>query len=227
MLKREIAPRQGGSPAYVIAGRQVAMLSIKAIDENPISEAIVEVAESLYRQIGFQKTTVSDIASELQMSPANIYRYFESKAAINEAVCCDLLGKIEVEAEKIAASQEAAPESIRNLFGSVQTMNRKQYKSDRKLYDLVAASITKKWPVAIQHNKHMAEILERIIAKGMKSGDFPRGNAALVARLVNAACTQFHDPRLVEENEQDSGPTLDQMLSFCITAIQCGKWQQT
>ncbi len=203
------------------------MLSKKANDENPISEAIVEVAERLYRQIGFQKTTVSDIASELQMSPANIYRYFELKAAINEAVCSDLLGKIEVEAEKIAASKEAAPESIRNFFGSVQTINRIQYKLDRKLYDLVEASITKKWPIAIQHDKHMVEILERIIAKGMKSGEFPWGNAALVARLVITACMQFHDPRLLEENEQQSGPTLDQMLSFCITAIHSGQWQHT
>src|SRR3984893_7347154 len=32
---------------------------------------IVEVAERLFRQLGFQKTTVADIARELHMSPAN------------------------------------------------------------------------------------------------------------------------------------------------------------
>lgn len=181
------------------------MLANNTIKGNGTSALIVEVAERLYRQIGFQKTTVSDIASELQMSPANIYRFFESKLAIDEAVCSDLLAKIEVEAEKIASSEAAAPESIRNLFGSVQTLNRKQYKSDRKLYDLVAASITKKWPIALQHTERMTTILERIITRGMETGQFPKkGDAALVARLVNTACMQFHDPRLFKEHEQES-----------------------
>ena len=47
---------------------------------------IVETAERLFRQYGYQKTTVADIAAELGMSPANVYRFFASKAAITEAV---------------------------------------------------------------------------------------------------------------------------------------------
>jgi Bacterial regulatory proteins, tetR family len=41
------------------------------------------VAERLFRQIGYQKTTVGDIAKELRMSLANVYRFFESKKAIS------------------------------------------------------------------------------------------------------------------------------------------------
>ena len=81
---------------------------------------IVEVAERLFRQIGFRKTTVADIARELHMSPANVYRFFTAKSDINEAVCMDLLRKIEAEAEKIAASHGTAAQKIRNLFGSVE-----------------------------------------------------------------------------------------------------------
>ena len=47
---------------------------------------IVETAERLFRQYGYQKTTVADIAAALGMSPANVYRFFASKAAITEAV---------------------------------------------------------------------------------------------------------------------------------------------
>ena len=55
---------------------------------------IVETAEKLYREIGFQKTTVADIARELRMSPANVYRFFGSKAEINGAVARHILGSI-------------------------------------------------------------------------------------------------------------------------------------
>ena len=40
---------------------------------------IMETAETLFRRLGYAKTTVADIASELGMSPANVYRFFPSK----------------------------------------------------------------------------------------------------------------------------------------------------
>jgi len=72
--------------------------------EKDTRRLIIEAAKRLFLQMGFDKTTVADIARELQMSPANVYRYFAAKSEINEAVCMDLLGKIEAEGEKIAAS---------------------------------------------------------------------------------------------------------------------------
>jgi AcrR family transcriptional regulator len=70
---------------------------------NDTHRQIVEVAERLFRQIGFQKTMVADIARELHMSPGNVYRFFAAKSEINKAVCLDILSRIEAEAEKIAA----------------------------------------------------------------------------------------------------------------------------
>ncbi len=54
--------------------------------ETDTRERILVVAERLFRQIGYQKTTVADIAKELRMSPANVYRFFDSKKAIHEGV---------------------------------------------------------------------------------------------------------------------------------------------
>ncbi|MGA2637810.1 helix-turn-helix domain-containing protein, partial [Methylocella sp.] len=56
---------------------------MKVVNENGERDThlrIVEVAARLFGQIGFQKTTVSDIARELHMSPANVYRFFSAKA---------------------------------------------------------------------------------------------------------------------------------------------------
>jgi AcrR family transcriptional regulator len=48
-------------------------------------ERIMVKADELFRQFGFGKTTVADIAGELGMSPANIYKFFSSKEAIIQA----------------------------------------------------------------------------------------------------------------------------------------------
>ena len=53
---------------------------------------IEDTAERLFRTMGYQKTAVADIARELGMSPANVYRFFPSKSAINEAIAERMLG---------------------------------------------------------------------------------------------------------------------------------------
>jgi len=63
---------------------------------------ILVTAERLFREIGYRKITVADIARLLKMSPANVYRFFGSKRAIQEAVARRLMGEIEQAAIAIA-----------------------------------------------------------------------------------------------------------------------------
>jgi AcrR family transcriptional regulator len=215
-LGKAHSPRQENSPADV---RQNGLRTERESKEKDTHKLIVEVAERLFRQIGFQKTTVADIARELHMSPGNVYRFFTAKSEINEAVCEDLLGKIEAEAEKIAASCDTAAQKIRNLFGSVEKAYHQLFMFDHKLHDLVEAATIENWAIMPRHFEHMAALLAQIIAAGMASDEFPTGDAALASQLVNTACIRFCQPRLVVENDQEPEPTLDQMISFCLTAL--------
>ena len=67
-----------------------------------------ETAGALFRRVGFTKTTVADIASELSMSPANVYRFFASKNAIVEAICKSCLSEVEEKAWTVARSKASA-----------------------------------------------------------------------------------------------------------------------
>src|SRR5262249_7910482 len=69
---------------------------------------IMDPAEALFRRIGYAKTAVADIASELGMSPANIYRFFPSKNAIVEAICRRCLSTVEDKAWSVARSKLTA-----------------------------------------------------------------------------------------------------------------------
>lgn len=180
---------------------------------------IVEVAERLFRQLGFQKTTVADIARELRMSPANVYRFFSAKSEINAAVCKDLLESIEEEAEKIAQSRGTAAQKLRNLVSSVESAHYKRFMYDRKLHELIEAAVTENWSIMNEHSQRIAAILEEIISAGMASGELKQGDPALAARLVNTACIRYCHPRLMVEYDQRPEPTLDQMIDFCLSAL--------
>src|SRR5215471_10192207 len=91
--------------------------------EPDTRERILVVAERLFRQLGYQKTTVADIAKELRMSPANVYRFFESKKAIHEGVARVLMGEVEDAAIVILKKPGPAALRLRELLSTVHRMN--------------------------------------------------------------------------------------------------------
>ncbi len=48
---------------------------------------IREAALTCFRRSGFHGASMSDICAEARMSPGNLYRYYEGKEAIIEAIC--------------------------------------------------------------------------------------------------------------------------------------------
>src|ERR1700748_3730216 len=86
-------------------------------------ERILVVAERLFREIGYQKTTVADIAKVLRMSPANVYRFFDSKKAIHEGVARGLMGEVEDAAQAVATSGGPAASRLRELLHLIHRMN--------------------------------------------------------------------------------------------------------
>src|SRR4029077_592861 len=119
--------------------------------ETDTRERILEVAERLFRQIGYQKTTVADIAKELRMSPANVYRFFDSKKAIHEGVARGLMGEVEVEARRIAEMHGPAAPRLRELMKTVHRMNSERYVADCKLHEMVAVAMEEDWDVCVVH----------------------------------------------------------------------------
>src|ERR1700755_1167522 len=91
---------------------------------------IVETAEALFRRLGFAKTAVADIAAELGMSPANVYRFFPSKNAIVEAICTRCLVEMENEIRVISAKPLTARERIFELFRAILIYHRDNFISE-------------------------------------------------------------------------------------------------
>src|SRR4051794_888119 len=112
---------------------------------------ILVAAERLFRQIGYQKTTVADIAKVLRMSPANVYRFFDSKKAIHEGVARRLMGEVEEVCRGIASERGSAPVRLRKLLSTVHHMNSERYVGDSKLHEMVEIAMQESWDVCKTH----------------------------------------------------------------------------
>ena len=140
--------------------------------ETDTRERILVVAERLFRQIGYQKTTVADIAKELRMSPANVYRFFDSKKSIHESVARTLMGEVEVEAQRIAQASGPASVRLREMIKTIHRMNTERYVGDSKLHEMVEIAMQEDWDVCVAHMECIASTIGLVIAQGAASGEF-------------------------------------------------------
>ena len=180
---------------------------------------ILVVAERLFREIGYQKTTVADIAKVLRMSPANVYRFFDSKKSIHEGVARQLMGEVEVVAQAIASSREPVAPRLRELLGTIHRMNSERYVGDSKLHEMVRIAMEESWDVCVAHMERITTTIAGVIAEGAASGEFHAPDVPLAAMCTCSAMMRFFHPQMIAECADKPGPTLDQMIDFVLAGL--------
>jgi AcrR family transcriptional regulator len=187
--------------------------------ETDTRERILVVAERLFRQIGYQKTTVADIAKELRMSPANVYRFFDSKKSIHESVARTLMVEVEVEAQRIAQASGPASVRLREMIKTIHRMNTERYVGDSKLHEMVEIAMQEDWDVCVNHMLLITETIGSVIAQGAASGEFEVADLQLAAMCACTAMMRFFHPQMIAQCATKPGPSIDQMIDFVIAGL--------
>jgi AcrR family transcriptional regulator len=193
--------------------------------EPDTRERILVVAERLFRQLGYQKTTVADIAKELRMSPANVYRFFDSKKAIVEGVARVLMGEVEDAGQAILNKPGPATLRLRELLSTVHRMNCERFVGDSKLHEMVEIAMEESWEVCVAHMKTVTETIGGVIAQGVTSGEFEAADVPLAAMCTCHAMVGFFHPQLIAQaqSKPKPGPSIDQMIDFVLAGLGAGK----
>ena len=187
--------------------------------EPDTRERILVVAERLFREIGYQKTTVADIAKVLRMSPANVYRFFDSKKAIHEGVARTLMGGVEDAAQSIATSRGSAALRLRELMTTIHRMNSERYVGDSKLHEMVEIAMEESWDVCVAHMELITRIIAEVIAQGVATGEFHAPDVPLAAMCSCSAMIRFFHPQMIAQCVDKPGPSIDQMIDFVLAGL--------
>jgi AcrR family transcriptional regulator len=166
---------------------------------------IMDTAEALFRRLGYAKTAVADIAGELKMSPANVYRFFPSKNAIIEAICQRCLGELEDRAWAVARSRGSAAERLERLVLEILAYHRENHLTDQRVNDMVLAAIELSWGAIRAHKEHMRMVVEAVVREGIERGEFEGVEPRETSRLMMISLVNFCHPVLVAQYLQDEG----------------------
>jgi AcrR family transcriptional regulator len=166
---------------------------------------IMDTAEALFRRLGFAKTAVADIAADLKMSPANVYRFFPSKNAIIEAICQRCLGELEERAWAVARSRGSAADRLERLVLAILAYHKENLLTDQRVNDMVLAAIELSWGAIRAHKEHLRMVFEAILREGIEGGEFEPVEPRETARLLMLSLAHFCHPVLLAQYLGDRG----------------------
>ena len=169
--------------------------------EHAVRDQIVEAAHECFAHYGYAKTTVADLARRIGFSKAYIYRFFESKQAIGEAICSARLDQLMAEARRAVDEGGSATDRFRRIFRSLTSLSVALFFDDRKIYEIAALATTEQWASARTYTARLMEIIEEIVRDGRESGEFERKTPLdETCRAIFYVMKPFIDPLHLERN---------------------------
>lgn len=184
-------------------------------------ERILDSAERLFRHYGYGKTNVADIARDLGMSPANIYRFFASKVEIHQAICGRMLGRFYQMALDISKQPISASDRIRLFVSEQNRMTVENMLDQEKVHEMVVVAIERDWHVIEKHIDRLHELVAKIVKDGIEAGEFKDQDPEVAARCIGAATVTLCHPQMVAQClAKQNRATSDELIEFVIRALK-------
>jgi AcrR family transcriptional regulator len=191
--------------------------------ERDTRQSIVDTAERFFRDIGYQKTTVADIAKSLRMSPANVYRFFDSKKSINEAVLARFKGELEESLSLIIAEPRSAGARLRDMLLTSHRINQARFADQQRMQEMVCAAMEESWDAILGHIERFDALLGRVVAEGVANGEFRAMDPVAATQCIRTAMIRFQHPLLMAQCERFPGPSAEEMIAFIMAALETPK----
>jgi TetR/AcrR family transcriptional repressor of the ameABC operon len=160
---------------------------------------IMKQADTLFRQYGYGKTTVGDIAEGLEMSTANIYKFFPSKNAIIEAGADRSLCEIKDVLRRVGASKKSAIDRLLEINLAIYRFHQEYFRHEKQIYKLVIAAREENWGCVRCFKDFLSGIVVEVLSQGVKSGEFRRLDPEETTRTLLDCFTWVTHPLLLRE----------------------------
>ena len=149
-------------------------------------DQILDAALTVLVQNGYEGSRMDDVVSESQLSKGAIYWYYKSKKAMYLDLVNFWVIRYSATINHLVENDQAAPDQLKSLFNYFID----QYESDPDPF----IALTEFWSMAQKDDDFRAklqkvysqflEVLEKIIAKGVKDGDFKKLDIRITAMSI-------------------------------------------
>ena len=149
-------------------------------------DQILDAALTVLVQNGYEGSRMDDVVSESQLSKGAIYWYYKSKKAMYLDLVNFWVIRYSATINHLVENDQSAPDQLKSLFNYFID----QYESDPDPF----IALTEFWSMAQKDDDFRAklqkvysqflEVLEKIVAKGLKDGDFKKLDIRITAMSI-------------------------------------------
>ena len=160
---------------------------------------ILNKADELFHRLGFYKTTVADIARELEMSPANIYKFFSSKEALVQAVAEWNLSQFQATISEALKNGKTSSAKLKVFATTIYQFHKNKFRSDHEIYRLMVAAHDEQWTCVLEFKAFLRRTLAEIIEEGLEAEEFSHLEASIEAEVLLDSLAWIINPLLMFE----------------------------
>ena len=149
-------------------------------------DQILDAALTVLVHNGYEGSRMDDVVSESQLSKGAIYWYYKSKKAMYLDLVNFWVIRYSATINHLVENDQSAPDQLKSLFNYFID----QYESDPDPF----IALTEFWSMAQKDDDFRAklqkvysqflEVLEKIVAKGLKDGDFKKLDIRITAMSI-------------------------------------------
>lgn len=189
-------------------------------DKTSTRDRILQAAMTRIKHYGYGKTTMAEIAADCDMSPGNIYRFFEAKIDIAEAMARQHYAAEQAELAAIARRKDIpADRKLREMFFQRLRDSYCMFEENAKILE-VAEVLHRERPLFANEQLALERVfLSAVLEEGEKAGLFAHADHNFTAEMMQTATMKFSLPQLFSRL---SLPKLERELDGVLTLILNG-----
>lgn len=186
----------------------------EATAQRILTAAIEEV-----RAYGLERVSVVAVARRTSMTHANVYRYYETKEALFDAITFSWLRTIEARMGEIADAPDPARDKLERLIFALFRAYRDRLDDEPRLFDLFVVAFDANRPPARQHRAKIRMVIDRILEEGQSGGAFNPSSREKALTFVLDALYRFLNPATLRLDAATPRRSLELRLGVVTTAV--------
>jgi AcrR family transcriptional regulator len=166
-------------------------------DKAGTRDRILQAAMVRIKHYGYAKTTMAEIAADCDMSPGNIYRFFEAKIDIAEAMARRHYAEMNANLAAIVRRKDWGPDRrLKEMLSKRMRDNYQMFEENAKILE-VAEVLSRERPLFLNELIALERVtITALIQEGVKSGLFRECDPEYMAEMIQSATIKFGLPQL-------------------------------
>ena len=190
-------------------------------DPEQIKAKILQAAMERFSKVGFQKTNVREIAQDCDMSPANLYRFFDGKDELGVAVVSRHIAQTQRIVNEVLALDGNASTKIKSFVGLILEYNFEIFNRQPNIFELIQFISQKKPELPRKHVMIKKNCLVEILVQGQLDQEIQtttkvRSTGHLLFQALRAYLLPFsliNSPVPLSEWKQEADDLIDLLFA--------------